>query len=269
MFQSVAPQFQDALKKSGYDYILKFDPSESEPKTKNRSKKRAKRHILWYNPPYNATVGTNVGKEFLKLIDECFPPSHPLHPIFNRKNVKVSYSCTPNIEKIIAAKNTKVLKPPEPEKRSCSCTKDKECPLDRKCLNSEIIYQATVKLPDSKTKTYIGLSSTEFKKRLAVHEQTFNDPTVSQTSLSKYIHELQLKNIEPTITWKIMDRGKTFSPVNGICQLCTREAYQIVFHPERAELNARSEIFSACKHKKSKLLFPPERGRKKKKSPGT
>ena len=220
----------------------------------------------------NATVGTNIGKEFLKLIDECFPPSHPLHKIFNRKNVKVSYSGTPNIEKIIASKNSKVLKTPEPEKRTCSCPKNKECPLDGKCLSSEIIYQATVHLPNAETKTYIGLSSTEFKKRLGVHRQTFNDPEVSQTSLSNFIHELKTRSIDididTDITWKLMDRGKTYSPVHGVCQLCTREAYHIIFYPRFAELNARSEIFSACRHKKSKLLFPPERGRKKK-SPGT
>ena len=36
---------------------------------------------------------------------------------------------------------------------------------------------------------------------------------------------------------------------------------------ELAELNSKSEIFAACRHIKSKLLFPPEPGRKK--SPGT
>ena len=95
------------------------------------------------------------------------------------------------MEKIISAKNAKVLKPPEPEKRSCSCTKNKDCPLEGKCQNSNKIYQATVKSPTLETKTYIGLSSTEFKKRLGVHTQSFNDPTVNQTSLSKYIHELK------------------------------------------------------------------------------
>ena len=122
------------------------------------------------------------------------------------------------------------------------------------------------------TKTYIGLSSTEFKKRLGVHRQTFNDSEVSQTSLSNYIHELKARSIDidkdTDITWKLMDRGKTYSPVHGVCQLCTREAYHIIFYPRFAELNARSEIFSACRHKKSKLLFPPGRGRKKK-SQGT
>ena len=43
-----------------------------------------KRQVLWYNPPYNANVDTNIGKEFLKLIDDCFPPFPPLKVIFNR-----------------------------------------------------------------------------------------------------------------------------------------------------------------------------------------
>ena len=70
MFKSAVPLYQEAIKKSGYDFELKFDPSASEPKTKKRSRKR---HILWFNPPYNSTVKTNVGKEFLCLIDKCSP----------------------------------------------------------------------------------------------------------------------------------------------------------------------------------------------------
>ena len=46
-----------------------------------------KRQVLWYNPPYNANVDTNIVKEFLKLIDECFPPSHSLQVIFNRSKL--------------------------------------------------------------------------------------------------------------------------------------------------------------------------------------
>ena len=265
MFKTAAPIYQEAINKSGYDYTLKYDPTASKPKAKKKSKKR---NILWYNPPYNSTVRTNVGREFLKLIDECFPPSHPLHRIFNRKNVKVSYSTTPNIAQIISSKNTKILKTPEPEKRTCNCPKDKVCPLDKKCLEKGIIYQAKVTQPNAEEKTYIGLCSTEFKARLGVHTQSFNDPEVNQTSLSHYIHELKERQIEPTVSWKIVDRGQTYSPINGVCQLCTREAFHIIFHPESAELNSRSEIFSACRHKKSKLLFPPVR-KKKTNSHGT
>ena len=79
---------------------------------------------------------------------------------------------------------------------------------------------------------------------------------------------LETKNIEPVVSWKLIDRGRTFSPITNVCQLCTREAYYILFHPDSASLNSRSELYSACRHKKSKLLFPPEKTPKKK-SPGT
>ena len=113
MFISEIAQYQEAINKSGYNYTLKFDPTASEPKKKKNN--RQKRHVLWYNPQYNCTVTTNIGKEFLRLIDECFPPSHPLHIVFNRKNVKIGYSTTPNVAQIIFAKKSKILKPPEPE----------------------------------------------------------------------------------------------------------------------------------------------------------
>ena len=118
--------------------------------------------------------------------------------------------------------------------------------------------------PNAETKTYIGLCSTDFKARLGQHKQTFKDPAKSQTSLSHYIHELKSKAIEPVISWRIIDRGRTYSPVHGVCQLCTKEAFYITHYPRLAELNSKSEIFAACRHIKSKLLFPPEKpGRKK------
>ena len=264
MFESAAPQYQEAIDKSGYDFKLKFDPTASEPKTKNRSRKR---HILWFNPPFNSTVSTNIGKEFLNLIDECFPPSHPLAKVFNRKNVKVSYSTTHNMEQIIAGKNAKVLKTNKTESRKCNCPKNKECPLDKMCLESEIVYQATVSQPNAEPKNYIGLTSTDFKARLGNHKQSFINPNSNQTSLSKHILEIKAKGIEPTVSWKLVDRGKIFSPVTGVCQLCTKEAFYIIFKPEMAELNSRSELFSSCRHKKSTLLFKPTS--RKSKSPGT
>ena len=121
--------------------------------------------------------------------------------------------------------------------------------------------------PNAETKTYIGLCSTDFKARLGQHKQTFKDPEKSQTSLSHHIHELKSKEIDHEISWKLIDRGKTYSPVHGVCQLCTKEAYYITLYPRLAELNSKSEIFAACRHIKSKLLFPPEPGRKN--SPGT
>ena len=251
-------------KKSGYSDKLKFEPPNSNPRPKKRGRKR---HILWFNPPFNSTVRTNVAREFLTLIDQCFPPGNPLKKIFNRNTVKVAYSTTPNMAQIIAGKNASVLKGKEDPKRECSCPKGKTCPLDKKCLSENIIYQATVTQPNNETKTYVGLTSTDFKQKLGVHRQNFKDLTTSQTSLSKHIWDLKSKNIEPTITWKIIDRGRPFSPTHGVCQLCNKEKFYILFKPEMAELNSKSETFSACRHVKSALLIKKIR-KSSKKSPG-
>ena len=72
--------------------------------------RKRKHDVLWFNPPYNSTVSTNIGREFLKLIDECFHKGHKLRKAFNRHTVKISYSTTPNMQQIISAKkqqNTK------------------------------------------------------------------------------------------------------------------------------------------------------------------
>ena len=61
MFNEAAPLYQEALDKSGYDYKLHFNPQTETPSAKNRTRKR---HTLWFNPPYNLAVKTNVGHVF-------------------------------------------------------------------------------------------------------------------------------------------------------------------------------------------------------------
>ena len=58
-----------------------------------QTERNRKRKIIWYNRRYNDNVKTNVGKEFFKIIDQCFPPSNKLHKVFNRNTVKLSYGC--------------------------------------------------------------------------------------------------------------------------------------------------------------------------------
>ena len=174
------------------------------------------------------------------------------------------------MEQIIACKKAKVLneQPCDTPKKTCSCTKNKECLIGGKCLEKEIIYQATVEQPDQTTKTYVGLTATSFKARHAVHKKAFEEPDYCQTRLSQHILELKGQNFDPKVTWKILDKAKSYSPITDVCNLCNKEAYYIIFEPHLAELNCRSELFSSCMHKKPNLLFKPPRGRPKK-SPGT
>ena len=164
---------------------------------------------------------------------------------------------------MLAGKNAKVLKQEEVPPRKCNCPKTvTTCPLNGQCLENSIIYHAKVIQEDQKTANYIGLSSTDFKAILGAHRQTFKDQTKSQTSLSNHIHKLKSENIGFEIKWRIVDKGKPFTPVSNVCTLCNKEKYHILFNPELADLNSKSEFYSHCRHKKSKLLVKKERKRK-------
>ena len=253
MFLSVAPLFQEAIQKAGYTYKLKFDKNANMCTKKKRSRK--KNNVLWFNPPYSKSVKTNVGAKFLKLINKHFPKSSPLSKILNRKLVKISYRATPNMKKIISAHNQKILQESESEKgeKMCNCQKP-PCPLQGKCLTDNMVYQAKVKT-DSEEQTYIGLSSTTFKKRLANHKTSFKYETKrGTTTLSNYVWDLKNRGIDYELEWNLIGRAQPFSPISGICNLCTLEKYHILFTPQMATLNKKDEINNWCPHKDKMLL---------------
>ena len=53
--------YDKALKHSGYRQALEFIPP------KDKSKHRI-RNIIWFNPPYNKCISSNIGRDFLNLI---------------------------------------------------------------------------------------------------------------------------------------------------------------------------------------------------------
>ena len=57
------------------------------------------------NPPFSANVKSNIGKDFLNLIDSAFPATNPLRKLFSRQTVKVSYKCMPNMASSVARHN--------------------------------------------------------------------------------------------------------------------------------------------------------------------
>ena len=103
--ETVAP-FQQALKNSGYDHKLSFET----PKTNSKNKRNKKRKMIYFNPPFSSGVKSQVGAQILKLVDSCFSKTNPLHKIFNRHTVKVSYRTTPNIQQIITGHNKKTFR---------------------------------------------------------------------------------------------------------------------------------------------------------------
>ena len=164
-FESAVPPYQEALRKSGFNYVLNYNPQPPKPK-RNRN-----RNVIWFNPPYSANVATDIGHKFLQAIDECFPPNHPLHKLFNRNNLKLSYSCMPNVHNIITAHNRTVLNRKQPKAtenpdKKCNCRQEESFPLPGKCLTESIVYQATVTRKDNQQKeTYVGHTAGPFKAR--------------------------------------------------------------------------------------------------------
>ena len=139
-------------------------------KCRSRSKK-----IIWFNPPHCINVQTNVGKEFLLLVDKHFPKGHFLHPILNRNTVKISYRCLPNMGRRIAMHNSKTLKSasnqaPKP-KATCNCqiSKKADCPVPGACNQDGAIYEAQVKTDDGKVESYVGLAKNLYKYQILLN----------------------------------------------------------------------------------------------------
>ena len=130
-FKEAAPPYQEALQKSGYSYTLKFTPPQQSPESTTYKRKR-QRNIIWFNPPFSKNVQTNTGREFRNFIERCFPLNHKLRKLFNKNNLKLSYSCSPNIKQIIDGHNKTILSQnmPPPQQtltKLCNCRTPDKC----------------------------------------------------------------------------------------------------------------------------------------------
>ena len=86
VFSSAIPLYQQALIDSGYDFKLKYNPEAGSDSQSKRNRRRT-RQIVWFNPPYSMNIETNIGQEFLKLIDN-FPQNNILAPVMKRNKVQ-------------------------------------------------------------------------------------------------------------------------------------------------------------------------------------
>ena len=170
-----------------YDHKLTYNP---EPTPRNKRKR--KRDITWYNPPFNSNLKTNLGKKFLHIVDKYFQKSQPLYKIFNR-HYQTKLLMYAKHESIISSHNKHVLSnanAPTLQPDTCNCRKKPDCPLEGKCLQTNVIYQVTV-TTDTATETYVGLA-TNFKERYSNHKTSFrHSKRRNETELSKYVWNLQ------------------------------------------------------------------------------
>ena len=271
MFDAAKGMYQEQLNNAGYREELKYEPREEGV----RRRRRRKREVNWFNPPFCRSVTTNVGRQFLTILDKCFPPGHPCHKVLNRQSVKVSYRTLPNLGHIIASHNAKIIGKGEAAvaKRKCSCpVKDKpSCPLAGECLAENIIYQAKIKalapkraeledevVMDPRVKevqTYLGRTKPNWKSRRNNHTASFkNIGQRTDSGLSKYVWDLKGQKRGFKISWSLIARSSSYSPSLDICRLCLTEKHLLMQHPGLGSLNVEDEFYAACRHKAPLLL---------------
>jgi hypothetical protein len=219
----------------------------------SRRKRQRRRDVIWFNPPYNQSVTTNVASSFLKLVDKHFPRHHRYHKLFNRNNVKCSYSCMSSIGSIIRSHNAKVLSSttnPTTPQRTCNCRQPQNCPLGGMCLTQCIVYKATVSAPNRPKRVYHGLTEGSFKTRFNNHTTSFRlENHRKETELSKYMWELKDLGLEGEVRWEIAKRAAPYKCGARRCDLCLTEKMVIATADPTTMLNKRSELVSTCRHR--------------------
>ena len=178
-------------------------------------------------------------------------------PVFNKNNVKVSYSCMPNMGSIINNNNKKILTNNNTTPQNgCNCRKKGQCPLDNNCLTTIVIYKANVTTDKDDTgKNYIGLTEGTFKQRYTQHKLSFrNRKYANRTELAKHIWKLKDNNENYKISWSIISSASAYNNISKRCNLCLTEKLYIIKVNKASNLNKRAELISKCRHEKKYSL---------------
>ena len=91
------------------------------------------------------------------------------------------------------------------------------------------------------------------------HNTTFNNPAYRfESALADYIWDIQCPDrcyergnqecehsINYKLTWKILSRAPGYNPITGMCRLCFKGIFFILFHPETASLNKKTDKLSS------------------------
>ena len=255
IFDTSKPIYEKTLNECGFQHKLLYQENVINNIDDNQEKKKRKRNIIWYNPPYSVNVKMNIGKLFFRLSQKHFPKTHKFYKTFNKNCVKLSYSSMCNIASIISSHNKSVLRPIIQD-HGCNCRQKNDCPIQNKCLTPNIVYEATVtNNVDTVEKIYFGLCEISFKKRYSNHTKSFRLKRYNkETELSKYVWELKRENKTAIIKWRIL-RKIHAKPRFNFCKLCLMEKLYINNSTgDERLLNKKSEFVNKCRHQDKLLL---------------
>ena len=265
IFEEAAIYYQDVLDKCGYKHKLKYEKEDPQQNKNQQPRRNRARNIIWFNPPFSKSVSTNVAKYFLKLIDKHFPPQtgarppHKFRKIFNRNNLKVSYSCMPNVKAMVNGHNKKILsEEATPTTTTCSCPMNAVCPMNGNCLSEDTLYSAklTSNIPNYTPTEYLGMSAPPWKQRLGNHKLEFNHKKYVKCEIAKEVWNIKDQGGDYNIQWRIIGHAPSYNPIAKKCCLCIAEKLLIAEELNVNEnlLNKRDELISKCRHRRKYTL---------------
>jgi hypothetical protein len=185
-----------------------------------------------------------VAKQFLKLADKHFLRHHRYHKLFNRNNVKCSYSCMNNMAGIISSQNGRILVlAPNCTVRTCHCIQQQNCPLHGKCLTECVVYKTTVSATSKPVRHYYGLTEGSFKTDVP------DSKLQKDTAPSKCIWELRDQDVEFTVELDIAQHAAPYKCGTRQCDMCLTEKMVIATADPTTMLNSHAEIISTCIHR--------------------
>ena len=143
-FDAAAPLYEEALRRNNFNVKLKYNPEDEASPNRPKNQRNRYGNIIWYNSPFSKNVRSNIGRNFLILIDKHFPPTSNLHKTFNQNTMKISYSCMGNMRSTISKQNFRILaKTKSRTIDTCNCRRKDECPLPGKCQTTNVTCVAT------------------------------------------------------------------------------------------------------------------------------
>jgi hypothetical protein len=258
VFDTAKQEYTRALNQAGYSEEIEYVSQPTINKMRNRGRK-----TIWFNPPYSVAVRGNLTKMFSNIIRTTLPHGHVfLSRLFNKHNLRLSYSTTPNLQSIISQHNSKLIKEyrsrSKPPQKLCNCRVKNDCPMDGKCLSESVVYRADVTATGTvqESKFYNGATGNTFKERYNNHKASLSHvKNKESTRLSMYVWELKEKGAHYNIKWSIIKKVPAYKPGDRECRLCLAEKMTILeCSLDKRCLNKRSELFSKCPHRRKSLL---------------
>ena len=131
----------------------------------------------------------------------------------------------------------------------CNCRNKANYPLEGKCRESSIVYNATLK-SNGIARNYYGCSETEFKTGFNNHKQRLvHRRKKNAAELLKAVWNAKDAETNPSIECSIAAKKSPYQPGAKSCNLCLAEKLTILQPNSVTKLNKRSELYSKCRHK--------------------